>query len=138
MFNPSNHQPHHEADFLSDESHVKENDAIKSYRVVGNVSEFGLYFSGSLAFALLCRIIPGMLISYALLIACASGYLVLTGKENPQVSSVIGLAILISIIASFWDTVHSIFLVVNPLIWIGIWLGLFALFLSIFIKRAAR
>jgi hypothetical protein len=118
MFNPSNHQPHHEADFLPDESQVKENDAIKSYRMFANISEFGLYFSGSLALALLCRIIPGMLISYALLIACASGYLVLAGRDNPQVSSIIGLAIFISIIASFWDTVLSVLLVANPLIWI--------------------
>ncbi|MEP0755713.1 hypothetical protein NDA03_26375 [Trichocoleus sp. Lan] len=137
MFNPSNHQSHHEADFLPAESHVEESNAIKSYRMFANISEFGLYFSGSLALALLCRIILGMLISYAILIACASGYLVLTGKENPQVSSVIGLAILTSVIAGFWDTVLSIFLVVNPLIWIGIGLGLFSLFLSIFFRKAA-
>ena len=137
MFNPSNHQPHHEADFLSDESQIKENDAINSYRVFGNISEFGLYFSGGLTLALFCRLIPGMMISYALLIACTSGYLALSGRENPQVSSIIGLAILTSVIASFWDTVLSILLAVNPLIWIGIVLGLFALFLSIFFRKAA-
>ncbi|MBD1893066.1 hypothetical protein [Coleofasciculus sp. FACHB-SPT9] len=137
MFNPSNHQPHHEADFLTNESQVKENDAIKSYRMFANISEFGLYFSGSLALALLCRIIPGMLISYALLIACTSGYFVLAARENPQVSSILGLAILTSVIAGFWDTVLSISLVVNPLIWTGIGLGLFALFLSICLRRTA-
>ncbi|MEW6499635.1 MAG: hypothetical protein AB1589_45305, partial [Cyanobacteriota bacterium] len=135
MFNPNNHQPHQEADSFLDESQVKESDAIKSYRSFGNMAEFGLYFSSGLGLALLCKLIPGMLISYVLLIACASGCLVLTGRENPQVSSIIGLAILASVLASFWDTVLSIFLVINPLVWIGIGLGLFALFLSIFIRR---
>ncbi len=138
MFNPSNHQPRGEADFLPNESHQsEESNAIKFYRASGNISEFGLYFSGGLTLALLCRLIPGMLISYALLLACASGYLALSGKENPQLSSIIGLAILTSVIAGFWDTVLSIFLAVNLLIWIGIGLGLFALFLSIFLRRAA-
>ncbi|MEW5858745.1 MAG: hypothetical protein AB1861_15375 [Cyanobacteriota bacterium] len=134
----NNHQPPNEADFLSDESEVKENGSIKSYRLFGNIAEFGLYFSSGLGLALLCKLIPGMLISYALLIACASGCLVLTGRENPQVSSIIGLAILASVLASFWDTVLSIFLVINPLVWIGLGLGLFALFLSIFIRRSAH
>ena len=138
MLNFNNHQPHHEADFLSDESQVNESNAIKSYRMFGNISEFGLYFSSGLALALLCRLIPGMMISYALLITCTFGYLVLAGRGNPQVSSIIGLAILISVLAGFWDTVLSIFLAVNPLIWIGIGLGLFALFLSILFRRTAR
>ncbi|MBD1840852.1 hypothetical protein H6F78_00070 [Coleofasciculus sp. FACHB-64] len=93
MFNPSNHQPHQEADYLCDESQVEESKAIKLYRFSGNISEFGLYFSGGLTLALLCRLIPGMLITYALLLACATGYLVLTAKGNPQVNAIIGLAI---------------------------------------------
>ncbi|MEP0755847.1 hypothetical protein NDA03_27055 [Trichocoleus sp. Lan] len=108
MFNPSNHQPHQEADFLSDESQTQENNAIKFYRASGNISEFGLYFSGSLTLALLCRLIPGMLITYALLLACATGYLVLTAKENLQVNTIIGLAIAASLIGSFWDAILSL------------------------------
>ncbi|MBD1889330.1 hypothetical protein [Coleofasciculus sp. FACHB-SPT9] len=138
MFNPSNHQPHHEADFLSDESQVKESKAIKSYRVFGNISEFGLYFSGGLTLALLCRLIPGMLITYALLLACSTGYLVLTAKGNPQVNAIIGLAITTSLIGSFWDLIISLILVVNPLCWIGMILAGFAVGLSIFIRRSGQ
>ncbi|MEP0858078.1 hypothetical protein [Trichocoleus sp. DQ-U1] len=138
MLNLNNHQPHHEADSFLDESQVEESKAIKFYRFSGNISEFGLYFSGGLTLALLCRLIPGMLITYALLLACATGYLVLTAKENSQINAIIGLAITASLIGSFWDLIISLILVVNPLCWIGMILAGFAAGLSIFIRRSGQ
>lgn len=133
MFNSNNRQPHHEADFFQEET--PETNQIRFYKAVGNLSEFGLYFSGGLALALLSRLIPGMLIAYVLLLAIASGYIALAvGRDNRE-SAVIGLAIAASAIAGFWDAIFGLIAMVNPLVWIGTVLGLFAVALSVFIRR---
>ena len=134
MLNFNNHQPHHEADFFQEET--PETNQIRFYRATGNVSEFGLYFSGGLALALLSRLIPGMLVAYGLLLAIASGYIALAVRGDKREGGVIGLAITASTVAGFWDAVISFVVTVNPLIWIGIGLALFAIALSVFIRRS--
>jgi hypothetical protein len=133
MLNFNNHQPHHEADFFQEET--PETNQIRFYKATGNVSEFGLYFSGGLALALLSRLIPGMLITYGLLLAIASGYIVLAVRGDKREGAIIGLAIAASTVAGFWDAVISFVVTVNPLIWIGIGLALFAIALSILLRR---
>lgn len=134
MLNFNNHQPHHEADFFEDET--PETNQVRFYKATGNLSEFGLYFSSGLALALLSRLIPGMLISYALILAIASGYIAFAVRGDRREGAVIGLAIAASTVAGFWDAITSLIAMVNPLIWIGIGLGLFAIGLSIFMGRS--
>ena len=134
MLNFNNRQPHHEADFLQEET--PKTNQIQFYKCAGNASEFGLYFSGGLALALLSRLIPGMLIAYGLLLAIASGYIALAIKGDKLEGAIIGLAIAASTVAGFWDVVVSFVVMINPLIWIGIGLGLFAIGLSVFMRRS--
>jgi hypothetical protein len=84
------------------------------------VSEFGLYFSGGLALALLSRLVPGMLIAYAMLLGLTAGYIALALGRDRRESAVIGLAITASVIAGFWDAIASIVAVVNPLLLVSI------------------
>ncbi|MEP0755597.1 hypothetical protein NDA03_25795 [Trichocoleus sp. Lan] len=134
MLNFNNHQPHHEADFFQDET--PETNQVRFYKATGNLSEFGLYFSCGLVLALLSRLIPGMLITYGLLLAIASGYIAFAVRGDKREAAVIGLAIAASVIAGFWDAITSLIAMVNPLIWIGMGLGLFAIALSIFMGRS--
>ncbi|MBD1899255.1 hypothetical protein NDI44_08625 [Trichocoleus sp. DQ-A3] len=133
MLNFNNHQPHHEADFFEDET--PETNQIRFYKATGNLSEFGLYFSGGLALALLSRLIPGMLITYGLLLGIAAGYIAIAIRGDRREGAVIGLAIAFSTIAGFWDALVNLIAMVNPLIWIGIMLGAFAVGLSVFMGR---
>ena len=118
MFNPHDNQPQSEADFL--ENTEPESSTSRFYKAAGNVSEFGLYFSAALALALLSRLIPGMLIAYAVLLGLTSGYIALALGKDRRESAVIGLAIAASTIAGFWDTVASIIAVVNPLLLVSL------------------
>ncbi|WP_348239637.1 hypothetical protein [Trichocoleus sp. Lan] len=136
MLNFNNRQPHHEADFFQEET--PETNQIRFYKATGNLSEFGLYFSGGLALALLSRLIPGMLIAYGMLLAIASGYIALAVRGDKREGAVIGLAIAASTVAGFWDAITSLIAMVNPLVWIGIGLALFAIALSIILRRTGR
>ena len=118
MFNPNDHQPRSEAD--SFESNEHESSPSRFYKAAGNVSEFGLYFSGGLALALLSRLIPGMLIAYAALLGLTAGYIALALGRDRRESAVIGLAITVSTIAGFWDAVASIVAVINPLLLVSL------------------
>lgn len=133
MLNFKNHQPHHEADFFQEEA--PETNQIRFYKATGNLSEFGLYFSGGLALALLSRLIPGMLITYGLLLGIAAGYIVIALRRDRREGAIIGLAIAFSTIAGFWDAVVNLIAMVNPLIWIGVALALFAVGLSVVMGR---
>jgi len=79
-----------------------------------------LYFSGGVALALLSRLVPGMLIAYAMLLGLTAGYIALALGKDRRESAVIGLAIAASTIAGFWDAVVSIVAVLNPLLLISI------------------
>lgn len=133
MLNFNNHQPHHEADFFEDET--PETNQIRFYKATGNLSEFGLYFSGGLALALLSRLIPGMLIAYGLLLGIGAGYIAIAIRGDRREGAIVGLAIAFSTIAGFWDALVNLIAMVNPLIWIGIILGVFAVGLSVFMGR---
>lgn len=117
MFNP-NHQPLCEADFFQEET--PESNQVRFYRATGNLSEFGLYFSGGLALALLSRLIPGMVVAYALLLLATSGYLALMARGNERESAIIATAIAASVIGGFWDAIKSLFLIINPILLISI------------------
>ncbi|MBD2001905.1 MULTISPECIES: hypothetical protein [Cyanophyceae] len=115
MFNPNDdHQPPSEADFVSEES------THTFYKAAGNLSEFGLYFSGGLALALLSRLIPGMLVAYAMLLGLTAGYIALALGRDRRESAVIGLAIGASVIAGFWDAIASLVAIANPILLISI------------------
>ena len=118
MFNPHDNQSQSEADFL--ENNQQESSTSRFYKVAGNISEFCLYFSGGVALALLSRLVPGMLIAYAMLLGLTAGYIALALGKDRRESAVIGLAIAVSTIAGFWDAVASIVAVVNPLLLISI------------------
>ena len=45
MFDPNDSQHHNEVDFL--ESEAQESGTSRFYKAAGNISEFGLYFSGA-------------------------------------------------------------------------------------------
>ncbi|MEP0799059.1 hypothetical protein [Funiculus sociatus] len=112
MFDP-NHQPPSEAD--------SENEQRSTfYKAAGNLSEFGLYFSGGLALALLSRLIPGMLIAYAMLLGLTAGYIALALGRDRRESAVIGLAIAASVVAGFWDAIASLIAIANPILLISI------------------
>ncbi|MFE1746014.1 hypothetical protein [Coleofasciculus sp. H7-2] len=118
MFDPNDNQPESEADSL--ESNEPGSSTSRFYKAAGNISEFGLYFSGGLALALLARLIPGMLIAYAILLGLTAGYIALALGKDRRESAVIGLAIMASTIAGFWDAVASIVVLINPLLLISI------------------
>ena len=118
MFDYNDSQPQSEADFL--ENTELESSTSRFYKVAGNISEFGLYFSGGVALALLSRLVPGMLIAYAMLLGLTAGYIALALGKDRHESAVIGLAIAASTIAGFWDAVVSIVAVLNPLLLISI------------------
>ena len=118
MFNPHDNQSQSEADFL--ENNQQESSTFRFYKVAGNISEFCLYFSGGVALALLSRLVPGMLIAYAMLLGLTAGYIALALGKDRRESAVIGLAIAASTIAGFWDAVVSIVAVLNPLLLISI------------------
>ncbi|MBD1935620.1 MULTISPECIES: hypothetical protein [Cyanophyceae] len=118
MFDPHDNQPHNGAEFLQNDE--PESSPSRFYKAAGNVSEFGLYFSGGVALALLSRLVPGMLIAYAILLGMTAGYVALALGRDRRESAAIGLAITASIIAGFWDAVASIVAVVNPLLLISI------------------
>jgi len=118
MFNPNDHQPHSEADSFKSNEH--ESSPSRFYKAAGNVSEFRLYFSSGLALALLSRLIPGMLLAYAVLLGLTAGYIALALGRDRLESAVIGLAITVSTIAGFWDAMVSIFAVLNPLLLVSL------------------
>lgn len=118
MFNPHDNQPQSEADFF--EAEKPESSTSRFYKAAGNVSEFGLYFSGGLALALLSRLIPGMLIAYAILIGLTAGYIALALGRDRRESAVIGLAITASIIAAFWDAAVSLITILNPVLLVSV------------------
>ncbi len=118
MFNPNDHQPRSEVDYF--ESNEHESSPSRFYKAAGNISEFGLYFSAALALALLSRLIPGMLIAYAVLLGLTAGYIALALGRDRRESAVIGLAIAASTIAGFWDAVASIVAVINPLLLVSL------------------
>ncbi|MBD1836144.1 hypothetical protein H6F61_26530 [Cyanobacteria bacterium FACHB-472] len=116
MFNPNDdHQPPSEADFVSEES-----TQTRFYKAAGNLSEFGLYFSGGLALALLSRLIPGMLVAYAMLLGLTAGYIALALGRDRRESAVIGLAIAASVIAGFWDAIASLVAIANPVLLVSV------------------
>jgi len=112
MFDP-NHQPPSEADSENEQQST-------FYKASGNLSEFGLYFSGGLALALLSRLIPGMLIAYAILLGLTAGYIALALGRDRRESAVIGLAIAASVVAGFWDAITSLIAITNPILLISI------------------
>ena len=118
MFDYNDSQPQSEADFL--ENNEQESSTSRFYKAAGNISEFGLYFSAALALALLSRLIPGMLIAYAVLLGLTAGYIALALGRDRRESAVIGLAITVSTIAEFWDAVVSIVAVINPLLLVSL------------------
>ncbi len=118
MFNPNDDQPRNEADFL--ENNQQKSSTSRFYKAAGNISEFGLYFSSGVALALLSRLVPGMLIAYAMLLGLTAGYIALALGKDRRESAVIGLAIAASTIAGFWDAVVSIVAVINPLLLVSL------------------
>ncbi|MBD1930451.1 MULTISPECIES: hypothetical protein [Cyanophyceae] len=118
MFDPNDFQPRNEADFF--ENDEQESSPSRFYKAAGNVSEFGLYFSGGLAIALLSRLVPGMLIAYAILLGLVGGYIALALGRDRRESAVIGLAIAASTIAGFWDAVINLVAVLNPVLLVSL------------------
>lgn len=118
MFDPNDSQPHNGADFF--ETDEQESSPSRFYKAAGNVSEFGLYFSSGLAIALLSRLIPGMLIAYAMLLGLTAGYIALALGRDRRESAVIGLAIAASVVAGFWDAVINIVTVLNPVLLVSV------------------
>lgn len=120
MFNPNSLDSVEQEEQFQPEP---ENDRIRFLRSMNNWTSFGLFFSGGLLAAFLCRLIPGMLIVYFIfMVAIAIGgwLMFCNGDARPEFVA-LGVAVLLSTGAGFWDSawllVRSIVFVVesNPL-----------------------
>lgn len=102
----------------------KQTNELRLFKGLGNVAEFGAYFSGGLLMALACRLIPKMLVFYLLLKVTAVGYLWLSHSDaEPHIKKSLrltGLALAISSLAGNWDGILLIISALTVWHWIAI------------------
>ena len=125
------------------EAEPKQTNELRLFKGLGNVAEFGLYFSGGLLMAIACRLIPKMLVFYLLLKIATVGYLWLSHSEaEPHIKKSLrltGLAIAISSVAGYWDAIILFLSALSIWHWIAISGVLVALaWVLIEFKRYAR
>lgn len=125
------------------EAEPKQTNELRLFKGLGNVAEFGAYFSGGLLMAIACRLIPKMLVFYLLLKVTAVGYLWLSHSDaEPHIKKSLrltGLAITISSIAGYWDAILLFLTTLTVWHWIAISAVLVAFtWVLIELKRYAR
>ncbi len=110
--------------FGASEPQPKQTNELRLLKGLGNISEFAAYFSGGLLVALVCRLIPKLLVFYILLKCATVGYLWLSHSDaEPHIKKSLrltGLAIALSAIAGHWDGVVLVLTILNTWQWIAI------------------
>jgi hypothetical protein len=123
MFLPDDDYTSRQA-FLSEPDEPKQTNQLRLFKGLGNLSEFAVYFSGGLLLAILCRLMPKLLVAYIVIKLAAISYLWLSHSESePHVKKSLrltGLAIAFSCIAGFWDGWVLFFTTISVRQWITI------------------
>lgn len=106
------------------EAEPKQTNELRLFKGLGNIAEFGAYFSGGLLMAIVCRLIPKMLVFYLLLKFATIGYLWLSNSDaEPHVKKSLrltGLALAVSSIAGYWDAILLFMSALTVWHWIAI------------------
>jgi hypothetical protein len=123
MFLPDDDYTSRQA-FLSEPDEPKQTNKLRLFKGLGNLSEFAAYFSGGLLLAILCRLIPKLLVAYIVIKLAAISYLWLSHSESePHIKKSLrltGLAIALGSIAGFWDGWVLFFTTISVQQWIAV------------------